>query len=243
MGCLMARRLADSGTKVAIVDVNQKLLDEVSQSHENITAFNCDVCNFDAVNSIAQQVENTLGPIDRISPAAAIMPAQTIEAMDQDSISRVMRINDDGVINVVKAVMPLMIERNSGQIVLFGSLAGTVPGKGFAAYGATKAAINLFGEVLSEELKNTGVQVLTVRPAAVSTPLINQATGDGGLPGLRKQVKSGKMATPEAIINELEKALKRNKTVCHPTAEAKVGAILRRVSPSFTWWIGNKLNA
>ena len=242
MGRLMATRLANRGVKTAIVDVNQELLDEVCQSHDNITAFNCDVADVDAVNSLVKRVEDELGPIDRVCPAAAIMPALRIAEMDASTFSKVMRINYDGVVNVVKAVMPSMVERNTGQIVLFGSIAGAVPMRGFTAYGASKAAINLFGEVLSEELKNTEVQVLTMRPSSVATPLLEQASGDGGLKGLRKKMRSRKKLTqPGEILDRLEIALKKKQRVCYPTGEAKILALSRRLSPSLTWWLVNKM--
>ena len=239
MGRLMALRLAQAGAKVAILDRDERGLAETSRQHEGIRAYTCDVSNAALVQSIAQEVEQTLGTIDRVVAAAGIMPAMSIATMSADKFAHVMRVNYEGAVNVVKAVVPQMLARRHGDIVLFGSLAGVIFSQNFAAYGASKAAVNAFGEVLAEELKGSGIRVLTVRPAAVDTPLINQATGEGGLKGLRKQAQSGRMAKPEQVLDALETALEKGHSVVYPNAEAKLGQFLRRLSPRLTWTIAN----
>lgn len=239
MGRLMALRLVKAGAKVAILDRDERALAETARQTQDIRAYTCDVSNTALVQSIAQEVEQTLGPIDRVVAAAGIMPAMSVAAMSADKFAQVMRVNYEGAVNVVKAVLPQMLARKHGDIILFGSLAGVVYSQNFAAYGASKAAVNAFGEVLAEELRGTGIRVLTVRPSAVDTPLINQATGDGGLKGLRKQAQSGRMAKPDDVLDALEAALEKGLSVVYPNAEAKFGQLLRRLSPRLTWKIAN----
>ena len=71
---------------------------------------------------------------------------------------------------MVKAVLPEMEARNSGQIILFGSIAGTCPERNMSAYCASKAAVNMFAEILWKELDNTDIKVLLVCPAITNTP-------------------------------------------------------------------------
>lgn len=243
MGRTMALCLARDGAKVAIVDLNAQALETTASEHNNLYAYACNVVEPEAIAEVVRSAEQELGPIHRLVCCAGIMPAQTVSEMSVGGFARIMRVNYEGTVNTVKAALPGLLARGQGQIVLFGSLAGMVPAQGFSAYGASKAAVNAFGEVLAQELKDKGIRVLTVRPAAVRTPLIQQATGEGGLVGLRKQEKSGRMASPEQIIEAVEKTLASScKDVLYPTGEARFAQWLRRLSPALTWKIANAVN-
>lgn len=236
MGRVMASRLAQGGWRVAIVDLNAAMLSETARLSPGITPYTADVADAAQVRDVVARITAELGPIDRLATAAAIMPALAIDAMPAETFAKVMRINYEGTVNFVKAVLPQMQERRAGQIVLFGSTAGVIPAEHFAAYGATKAAVNLFGEVLAQETRGSGIRVLQVRPAAVNTPLIAQASGEGGLKGLDRQLKKGSMAGPETIVDAIEAALaKPGADVLYPTGEAWFAQFIRRLSPGLTW--------
>lgn len=242
MGQVLALRLARAGAKVAIVDLNEGGMAATVKQSAHIKAYRCDVSDAAAIAAVVTQVEAELGPIHRLAVSAGIMPAASVEDTRVETFAKVMRINYEGLVYTVKAVLPRMRQRGRGEIILFGSLAGVVFSKNFAAYGASKAAVNAFGEVLAHELSGSGIRVLTVRPAAVATPLIQQATGEGGLAGLRKQAKSGRMATPEQIIDAMEVALAKGRYYVYPTGESRVGALMRRIAPELTWKIANAAN-
>lgn len=242
MGRAMALRLARAGWRVAVADIHLAGLRETAAQAGGITAFPCDVTDVQAVAQVVAQVERQTGPIDRLAVSAGIMPARSVAEMPAETFAKVMRINYEGMVYTVKAVLPHMQERGRGEIVIFGSLAGVVFSQNFAAYNASKAAVNAFGEVLAHELAPSGIRVLTVRPAAVATPLINQATGEGGLAGLRRQAKSGRMATPDQIIDAIERGLRQGRYVVYPNAESRIGALLRRMAPELTWKLANAAN-
>ena len=242
MGQVLALRMARAGTKVAIVDLNEAGMAATVRQSRGIHAYRCDVSDAAAIALVVDQVERELGPIHRLAVSAGIMPAASVEQMSAETFAKVMRINYEGMVYAVKAVLPKLRLRKEGEIVLFGSLAGVVFSKNFAAYGASKAAVNAFGEVLAQELSGSGIRVLTVRPAAVATPLIQQATGEGGLAGLRKQAKSGRMATPDQIIDAVEAGLAKGRYYVYPTAESRFGALMRRFAPELTWKLANAAN-
>jgi NAD(P)-dependent dehydrogenase (short-subunit alcohol dehydrogenase family) len=242
MGRCMALRLAEAGAQVVIVDLDQKMLDETAALSPNIHARHCDVTQARDIAEVVTEVQRGLGPIDRLATAAGIMPARSIAEMPVENFAKVMRVNYEGMANTVKAVLPQMQQRRSGDLILFGSLAGVVFTKHFAAYNASKAAVNAFAEVLAQELAGSGIRVLNVRPSAVKTPLIAQATGDGGLKALRKSADSGRMATPEQIVAAIEVGLEKGLHVLYPGGEAKFAAILRRLSPALTWKLMNKVS-
>ena len=147
MGRVTALRLANQGAQVAIVDLNEKALSETSEESFNITPFKCDVSDLEQVKVLIGDIESALGPIDRLTHCAAIMPGQSLMEMPAEKISQVMTINYGGTVNMVKTLMPLMEARGGGDIIMFGSMAGDVLTHNLGAECAAKSATHTFAEV------------------------------------------------------------------------------------------------
>ena len=241
MGRLDALRLAKQGATVAIMDLNEKGLQETASQSPNIKPYVCDVSNLDQVNQIVAQIEQELGPIDRLTHCAAIMPGQSIKDMPAALINKVMAINYFGTVNLTKAVMPLMEKRGRGDIILYGSMAGAVLTHNLGAYSATKSAINTFAEILVHENLKSPIRFLLVCPPMVNTPLVSQATAHGP-ESLKDSAKTGKnMAQPEEIIDAVEAAIERGDWVVRPKP-AGFMMMWRRLFPGSLWWLMEKAN-
>jgi len=241
MGQLDALRLARQGAKVAILDLNEKGLADTAAQSDNIKAYKCDVTNLEQVQQVIAQVEQELGPIDRLVHCAAIMPGQSIKDMPAELINKVMAINYFGTVNLTKVLMPLMEARGRGDLILYGSMAGSVLTHNLGAYCATKAAINAFVEILVRENKHSPLRILLVCPPMVNTPLVSQATAHGP-ESLKDSAKTGKnMAQPQEIIDAVEAALERGDWVVRPKP-AGFMMLWRRLFPGSLWWIMEKAN-
>jgi NAD(P)-dependent dehydrogenase (short-subunit alcohol dehydrogenase family) len=224
MGQLDALRLARQGAKVAILDLNDKGLQETAAQSPNIKAYKCD-----------------LGSVDRLVHCAAIMPGQSLKDMPAELINKVMAINYFGTVNLTKTLMPLMEKRGSGDIILYGSMAGSVLTHNLGAYCATKSAINSFAEVLVRENKHSPIRFLLVCPPMVNTPLVSQATAHGP-ESLKDSAKTGKnMAQPQEIIDAVEAALDRGDWVVRPKPAAFM-MLWRRLFPASLWLVMEKAN-
>ena len=241
MGRAMALRLAKQGTKVAIVDLNEVALRETAAQSPNISAYRCDVTNEQQVEETVARIENEIGPIDRLAHAAGIMPGDTIVNMPAQTINRVMEINYFGTVFITKAVLPRLLKRGSGDIVIFGSITGYAFTQRFSAYCASKAAVNAFTEVMIHEHKNSGLRILLVCPPAVDTPLIAQAI-DNGPQAVRDAAKNKSMVTPDYIIDAIEVGLEKGREVILP-GQANVGYLLRRISPKLLWKLSDKMES
>ena len=77
--------------------------------------------------------------------------------------------NVKGVLHVTHAVLPQMVQRDSGHIVHIGSVAGTQPYVGGAIYCATKAAVRMLNQCLKHDLLGTRIRVSSVEPGMVDT--------------------------------------------------------------------------
>lgn len=239
MGRVAALKLANQGAKVAIVDVNDDALASVAAEHENLTPFNCDTSDLDQVRKLVTDVEAALGPIDRLTQCAAIMPGQSIKEMTPELTNKMMAINYGGTVNMVSTVWPLMDARGSGDIIIFGSMAGDVLTHNLGGYSATKSATNTWAEVLHHENKDTPLRFLLVCPPMVNTPLVQQAIENG--PESIKTAGEDRMVTPEFIIDAAEEALEKGDWVVRP-GSAKWMVRLRRYFPRTLWRIMEKAN-
>lgn len=235
MGRLTALGLARRGIKVAILDMNDEGLKATAEESANIQAFKCDVSDLKQVREVVEEVEASLGPIDRLTHCAAIMPTGPLASMPVDLITKMMAINYNGTVHLTKVMLPKMQERKRGQIILYGSIAGYVMAPEMGAYNATKAATNAFAEVLIHENRGGDVQLMVVHPPMVNTPLIDQAADTKNIRESREQ---GRMAAPETIVAAVEKAIdKGNVEFLYPGAEAKILTWLRRFFPGLLWRI------
>ena len=120
------------------------------------------------LDAVAQGVER-FGGIDMVVAAAGIFGANApIADLDMEEWSRTMRINLDGVTNVLSATHRMLaLAPRGGRVVLIGSKNVPAPGKGAAAYSASKAAVTQLGRVAALEWASDGIVVNTVHPDGV----------------------------------------------------------------------------
>ncbi|MCP5059763.1 MAG: SDR family oxidoreductase [bacterium] len=229
MGRLAAQRMADAGAKVAAVDVNEMGLAETGEGREGIHTWRLDVTDNQAVLATVKEVEERLGPIDRVYNAAAIMPTGLLMEQDTETIIRIMDVDYNGLVHVAKAILPGMLERGRGDLINFASIAGWGPTLHFGAYNAAKFAVVAFSEVLYHENRGKGVRIIAVCPPPVATPLLDQATSKP------KVLEMGKPIPPGQVLDAIERDLAKGKPFCFPTAQTKFTQILRRLAPGLVW--------
>jgi short-subunit dehydrogenase len=121
-----------------------------------------------------------------------------------------LQANFLGLVYMIDAVLPSMLERKHGHIVGVSSLAG-VRGIPFEpAYSASKAAVAAYLESLRSELRTRGVVVTTIFPGYVQTPLLD---GINGLMGA--DMANGKAVTAVAAAAAIVKAIERKRSYAH----------------------------
>ena len=234
MGRIMALRLAKRGAKVAIFDVDEEGLASTTAEAEGISSFRCDISSLEDVNAKVEEVVTTLGAIDHLVHAAALMPSHKLVDESHEGMERLFRINYFGTTYLVQAVLPSMLERKSGRIIAFGSIAGHAMVPNMGAYCATKAAVNTYMEVLQNEVRGSGVQVHLVCPPAVNTPLIDQSIATDAPGSMLEAQKSGRLADPEKIVDAIDKGVAKNKDIIFP-GEARLLLLWHALLPKL-WW-------
>jgi len=179
IGRLIARELAAAGMRVAVAARSADQVDETARELGGL-AIVSDVSRREDVEAMVAMVERELGPIDLLVNNAGVGGGSGTEAWRQepDDWWRVFEINVLGAFLCSRAVLPGMVERGRGRIVNTGSGASYLPsGGGSTAYGASKAALGRFGELLAAEAEPHGIAVFTISPGLVRTELTG-ALGD-----------------------------------------------------------------
>lgn len=231
MGRLAARQLADAGHRVAALDVNEAGLLETAEQHQNIRTFHVDVTDYDAVVAAVTETESSLGPIRRVYNAAAIMPLGRVVDQEVELFHRTMAVNYNGVVNVTKATLPGLLERNRGELINFASLAGWIPLIYMAAYDASKFAVVAFTEVLAHEHQDSNVNILCVCPPPVKTPLLDQARATVW----PKIFDQGAPLEPQDVLDAIDAGLERNDLFVFPGRGSRLAWRMRRWLPGATW--------
>ncbi|WP_396434277.1 SDR family NAD(P)-dependent oxidoreductase [Limnohabitans sp.] len=130
--------------------------------------------------SDASQVQATArvlqaeGPLDMVVYAAGYYRAQRATAMDLEDLLQHDKVNYQGALQVIHAVLPGMLARQNGHISVLSSVAGWRGLPNGLAYGPTKAALTHLAETLYMDLQDQGIGVSVVNPGFVATPLTAQ---------------------------------------------------------------------
>ena len=169
IGRAIAESFAERGCEVGLVARSEEELNEIvlalpGEGHEALAA---DVGDREAV----ERAIGDFGPVDVVVANAGIAQYGPFRDMDIDRAERMTRINWLGTLYTVGAVLPGMLDRARGHIVVVSSGAGVRSFPWAAVYGATKSAQRGFAEALRHELSGTGVSLTTVYPGEVRSHL------------------------------------------------------------------------
>jgi NAD(P)-dependent dehydrogenase (short-subunit alcohol dehydrogenase family) len=232
LGRLSCERLCASGAKVAALDIDVDNLARAVEGRRGARAYVCDVTDEARVSEVVDEVERTVGPIDRVVHAPAIMPGGFLLQQGAELARKVMRINYDGAVNVVNATLPRMLERRRGEWICFGSVAGFALTPGLGAYCASKAALNAYFETLIHETAGRGVVVHLACPPMIDTPLIAQAMN---LASFQVMTAKKLLASPSKVLDAIDASVLRGETISYPLPMAKWLYVMRRFAPSLLW--------
>ena len=178
IGRNVAEELARAGMKVAVAARSE---DEVADAAEATggLALVLDVTDRGAVAEAVARVERELGPLDLLVANAGIaLWEERAWEVDVDDWWRVFEVNVLGVFLCTRAVVPGMLERGRGRVVVTGSGAGYLPGASNTAYTSSKAAANRFAETLARALEDTPVRVFLISPGLVRTEMTEDNFAD-----------------------------------------------------------------
>jgi 3-oxoacyl-[acyl-carrier protein] reductase len=192
IGAAVATRLTDGGATVASFDLSP------ADGYLSVTG---DVSRSEDVNAAVAKVEQELGRIDVLVNSAGVAgdSLRTVDVSD-DEWTRVMAINANGSFYLTRAVLPGMVERGYGRVVLLASIAGKEGNPMAAAYSASKAAVIALAKAIGKDVAGTGVLVNAVAPAVIETPMLGDITPDH-VQYMLSRVPLGRLGQADEVAN------------------------------------------
>ena len=177
IGANIARELRSGGAAVAIAARSSDELEQVALETDAFPVI-ADVSRVESVTSMIRIVEANRGPIDILCANAGVSSSDE-RAWEADPAEwwRTFEVNVLGVYLCCRAVIPGMLSRGRGRIIITGSGAAYLPGSSNSAYSASKAAVWRFGEVLAKQLEKR-IPVFVFSPGLVRTRMTSWAPDD-----------------------------------------------------------------
>jgi len=235
VGRALVLNLLSKGASVAAVDMNKERLDETAKLANNPQRISVHVCNItkkDEIAAVLKEVNEKFGQVDGlINNAGIIQPFVDVKDLTDDQINRVMNVNFFGTLNMIKAFLPVLLERPEAHILNVSSMGGFFPFPGQSIYGASKAAVKLLTEGLYAELLKTNVGVTVVFPGAIATDITKNSGVE--MPVMQQDEKQSKMkaTSAEDCAEMIVKGMEKNKLQVYAGSDSKMMKFMYRMSP------------
>jgi len=203
MGRACALAFAHEGAKVAAVDLSSQTLAQLKSDIEKeggeCLPIVCDVANLDEVRHAVQQVVDTYKTVDVLVNNAGVLRVTTpLEEIPEAEWDLIVNVNLKGVFLFSRAVLPIMRSNCDGKIINISSSAGRSTSElGGAHYTASKAGVLGLTRHTAREYGAYGINVNSICPGLVETPMIREEASRQRLDGWLKQIPLGRFADPD----------------------------------------------
>ncbi len=197
-----ARRLAREGAALALSARRAGELERVAASlpagtpHVIVSG---DVTDHESIPGWLERIEAELGPIDTLIANAGISQRSLVRDTSLDVYRTLMEVDFFAPVALVRAVLPGMLERKRGHIVVTSSVAGKYSTPLRSGYCAAKAALHGFVDALRAENGKDGIVVSSIVAGPIHTDVsINALTGDGSQHGIMDELQATGIPPDEA---------------------------------------------
>lgn len=143
-----------------------------------VEAVHSDLATYEGCEKLVDEVNYRGRPLDALILNAGVGVSGSFVQTELDDELRMIGVNVMAVVHLAKRLVPRMINRGQGRVLITASVASTSPAPFLAVYGATKAFDLSFAEALRFELKGTGVTVTALQPGATETEFFERADMD-----------------------------------------------------------------
>ena len=190
IGLECAKAMLDAGAGVALVDrAEDKLKALCAELGPRAIPVVVDLLDKGSVSGMVPEILARAGRLDIFHANAGAYVGGDVHGGDPDAWDRMLNLNINSVFRCIHAVLPHMVERGSGDIVVTSSVAGVVPVMVEPIYTASKHAVQAFVHTLRRQVMRHGVRVGAVLPGPVVTALLDDwpkaklddALANGGL--------------------------------------------------------------
>jgi short-subunit dehydrogenase len=179
IGAELARELAKDGHDLVLVarrrEAMQALATELNAGGTEVTVISADLGEPGAAATLMQIVEDRGLVIDALINAAGFGDSGPFDRADPVKLASMLYVNIVTLTELTRLLLPGMVARRRGRVMLIASTAAFSPGPHMAVYYASKAYVLNFGEAIAYELRGSGVTVTTLCPGATATEFAQTA--------------------------------------------------------------------
>ncbi len=206
-GLGIARRFAEEGARVAIVDINGEGAQAVAREiGEAAIAVTCDVSKRADIDATVNAAMEAFGGVDIVvNNAGWTHRNQPLLDVDEVTFRKVMDINVMSIFHMVHAIVPHWREVGGGVMINIGSTAGLRPRPGLTWYNTSKGAVNLMTKSLAVDLAGDKIRVCALAPVIGVTGLLETFMGAPDTPENRAKfmatIPLGRFSEPRDIAN------------------------------------------
>jgi uncharacterized protein len=244
IGAALAREAAKDGHDLVLVarrrEPMQALAAELKTAGAESTIILADLSKAGAAAALMRDIEARGIVIDVLINNAGFGDNARFDQADPDKVAAMLQVNVMALTELTRLVLPGMVARRRGRIMLLASTAGFQPGPKMAVYYASKGYVLSFGQAVAYELRRTGVTVTTVCPGATATEFAQGAHMEGST------LFSGPVRAMQAadVARLGYRGLKDGRAVVITGAINTIMAASARLSPTFvTLRIANWINS
>jgi NAD(P)-dependent dehydrogenase (short-subunit alcohol dehydrogenase family) len=209
LGRALALGLAAEGARVAVLARDEQ---QAARTVEEIAAASpaapepfgvaADVADEAQVRAAAAAVDARWGRVDALISNAGWMPPVTgVLDIEVSDLRRVVDSNLIGCFLTTKHFAPIMIRGGGGRIIYLSSMIGVQANPGQAAYGATKAGVNILANVAHRELADRGIRTVALAPGLTDTPGMRASVDEAYVARIAAGYPGGRLGQPEDVVS------------------------------------------
>jgi len=242
MGRAVVAALIEDGCRIGLIDVNAQSMAPLEALYgEAVVAVACDISDQQAVLAAQARVEQRLGPIDVLVNNAGISQRSRVLDTSLEVYRRIFELDFFATVALTKAVLPGMVQRKRGHVVVVSSVVGYISSPLRSGYAAAKHALHGFYDAARAEHWRDGVKFTVACPGYVKTEVsMNAVTGDGGRHG-KVDPSIARGVEPAYCARKIWRAVEKDCDEVLVGREALV-VYLKRFFPALFSWGVNRAN-
>jgi len=205
MGESIARAFAREGAAVVVSDIDldgaERVAEDICKAGGRAHAIRVDVGEDADAERLAATAVEVFGGLDIHVNNAGISLTRLFTETSRADLERILRVNLIGAFICAQAAVRVMLPRGYGRIINIASLSGQRGGVGRAAYGVSKAGLEMLTKIMSVELASRGITVNNIAPGAIATRMAAEQHDKATRDAYHYLIPQRRYGTPEEIAD------------------------------------------
>jgi len=236
IGEALAKAYYKEGANLILSSRRKEVLDGVrvilNDGGERIKVLTLDLAKSDTFAEKTSTAIELFGTIDVLVNNGGISQRSIFEETDLGTVRKIMEVNYFGSVGLTREVLPHMITRKSGHIVVTSSIAGKIGTKFRTAYAGSKHAVQGFFDSLRQEMYEHNISVSLICPGPIKTDITKNAlTGDGSSFGKMGDIHDSAMDADEMVSRIWSRLTSEKEEIIISSWKERMALIVKRFSP------------